>query len=60
MSSRSRVRPNHNQDADEERRLWNEIRANAKKIDGMVVSVLCYVLERAVFGHSVRMSHELQ
>jgi len=38
MSSRNRQRPNHNQDADEERRLWNEIKANAKKIDGMVVS----------------------
>ncbi|KAL1297357.1 hypothetical protein AAFC00_004898 [Neodothiora populina] len=36
MSSRHRQRPNHNQDADEERRLWNEIRANAKKIDTMV------------------------
>lgn len=36
MSARHRPRNNHNQDADEERRLWNQIKADAKKIDGMV------------------------
>lgn len=39
MSARNRQRPNHNQDADEERRLWKEIRDKAKEVDSMVVSV---------------------
>jgi hypothetical protein len=38
MSSRNRQpRASLNQDADEERRLWNMIREGAKKIDSMVV-----------------------
>ncbi|GAB7347527.1 hypothetical protein MBLNU459_g4425t1 [Dothideomycetes sp. NU459] len=36
MSSRSRPRANHSQDADEERRLWEQIRDRAKRIDDMV------------------------
>lgn len=40
MSSRNRQpRASLNQDADEERRLWNMIREGAKKIDSMVVCV---------------------
>lgn len=36
MSSRSRPRASHNQDADEERRLWKEIKDRAQKADEMV------------------------
>ncbi|EME49469.1 hypothetical protein DOTSEDRAFT_68287 [Dothistroma septosporum NZE10] len=36
MSGRSRGRVNPNQDADEERRLWKEIKDRAKDIDSMV------------------------
>jgi len=40
MASRNRgPRANHNQDADEERRLWGQIKADAKKIDAMVVCI---------------------
>lgn len=38
MSGRSRGRGNPNQDADEERRLWKEIKDKAKDVDTMVVS----------------------
>lgn len=41
MSARSRGRGNPNQDADEERRLWKEIKDKAKEVDGMVVSIIC-------------------
>jgi hypothetical protein len=42
MSSRNRQpRASLNQDADEERRLWNMIREGAKKIDSMVVRFPC-------------------
>lgn len=40
MSSRNRPRTHHNQDADEERRLWSQIKADGKRIDAMVVSSL--------------------
>jgi len=41
MASRNRgPRVNHNQDADEERRLWGQIKADAKKVDAMVVGGL--------------------
>lgn len=36
MSARSRGRANPNQDADEERRLWKEIKDKAKDVDTMV------------------------
>ena len=36
MSARSRPRANHNQDADEERRLWKEIKDKAHEIDKML------------------------
>lgn len=36
MSSRSRPRANHNQDADEERRLWKEIKDRGDRVDQMV------------------------
>ncbi|QIW95951.1 hypothetical protein AMS68_001469 [Peltaster fructicola] len=36
MSSRSRPRANHNQDADEERRLWKEIKERGSRVDEMV------------------------
>lgn len=36
MSARSRPRANHNQDADEERRLWKEIKDKAHDIDKML------------------------
>ncbi|OQN96186.1 hypothetical protein B0A48_17693 [Cryoendolithus antarcticus] len=36
MSGRSRPRANHNQDADEERRLWKGIKDKAREIDLMV------------------------
>lgn len=36
MSSRSRPRANHNQDADEERRLWKEIKERGQRVDEMV------------------------
>lgn len=38
MSARGRGRANPNQDADEERRLWKEIKDKASEVDGMVVS----------------------
>lgn len=38
MSGRNRGRGNPNQDADEERRLWKEIKDKSKEVDGMVVS----------------------
>ena len=38
MSGRNRGRANPNQDADEERRLWKEIKERSKEVDGMVVS----------------------
>lgn len=37
MSARSRGRQNPNQDADEERRLWKEVKDKAKDVDTMVV-----------------------
>ena len=37
MSARNRGRANPNQDADEERRLWKEIKDKAKDVDIMVV-----------------------
>lgn len=37
MSARNRARANPNQDADEERRLWKEIKDKAKDVDVMVV-----------------------
>jgi len=37
MSARNRGRANPNQDADEERRLWKEIKDKAKDVDAMVV-----------------------
>lgn len=40
MSGRSRGRQNTNQDADEERRLWKEVKDKAKDVDAMVVSTL--------------------
>lgn len=41
MSSRNRGRASHNnQDADEERRLWSEIKGRAKDVDAMVVGLL--------------------
>jgi SAGA-associated factor 29 len=36
MSARSRPRANHNQDADEERRLWKEIKDKAHDVDAMI------------------------
>ncbi|KAK3718493.1 hypothetical protein LTR37_004997 [Vermiconidia calcicola] len=36
MSGRNRGRGNPNQDADEERRLWKEIKDKSKEVDGMV------------------------
>jgi len=36
MSARSRPRANHNQDADEERRLWKEIKDKAHEVDAMI------------------------
>lgn len=36
MSGRSRPRANHNQDADEERRLWKEIKDKAQDVDSMI------------------------
>jgi SAGA-associated factor 29 len=36
MSGRSRPRANHNQDADEERRLWKEIKDKAHEVDSMI------------------------
>jgi SAGA-associated factor 29 len=36
MSARSRPRANHNQDADEERRLWKEIKEKAHEVDSMI------------------------
>lgn len=39
MAGRNRGRANPNQDADEERRLWKEIRERAKEVDAMVVSI---------------------
>jgi SAGA-associated factor 29 len=36
MSARSRPRANHNQDADEERRLWKEIKDKAHEVDSMI------------------------
>lgn len=36
MSSRNRPRANHNQDADEERRLWKEIKDKAQEVDNMI------------------------
>lgn len=45
MSARSRGRANPNQDADEERRLWKEIKDKAKDVDVMVVSILASTLE---------------
>lgn len=44
MSGRHRGRGNPNQDADEERRLWKEIKDKAKDVDAMVVSDMIYVL----------------
>lgn len=44
MSARSRGRANPNQDADEERRLWKEIKDKAKDVDVMVVSILAITL----------------
>jgi SAGA-associated factor 29 len=38
MSGRSRGRQNPNQDADEERRLWKEVKDKAKDVDAMIVS----------------------
>jgi SAGA-associated factor 29 len=38
MASRSRGRGNPNQDADEERRLWKEIKDKASDVDSMFVS----------------------
>lgn len=37
MSGRNRGRANPHQDADEERRLWKEIREKAREVDTMVV-----------------------
>ncbi|TKX23687.1 hypothetical protein C1H76_4203 [Elsinoe australis] len=36
MSRSRQPRANHNQDADEEKRLWSQIKAEAKKIDGLI------------------------
>ncbi|KAF4555953.1 SAGA-associated factor 29-like protein [Elsinoe fawcettii] len=36
MSRSRQPRANHNQDADEEKRLWSQIKAEAKKIDMMI------------------------
>lgn len=36
MSGRNRPRANHNQDADEERRLWKEIKDKAHEVDSMI------------------------
>lgn len=36
MSSRNRPRANHNQDADEERRLWKEIKDKAQDVDDKI------------------------
>ncbi|KAF2221992.1 SGF29 tudor-like domain-containing protein [Elsinoe ampelina] len=36
MSRSRQPRANHNQDADEEKRLWGQIKAEAKKIDSMI------------------------
>lgn len=36
MSARSRPRANHNQDADEERRLWKEIKDKSHEVDKML------------------------
>lgn len=44
MSGRSRGRANPNQDADEERRLWKEIKDKAKDVDDMVVSRIIPIL----------------
>jgi len=40
MSSRNRGRGNNNQDTDEERRLWKEIKDKAAEVDTMVVSYI--------------------
>lgn len=39
MSSRNRGRGSNNQDTDEERRLWKEIKDKAAEVDAMVVRV---------------------
>lgn len=39
MSARNRGRGNASQDADEERRLWKEIKDKAKDVDVMVVGM---------------------
>jgi SAGA-associated factor 29 len=36
MSARNRPRANHNQEADEERRLWKEIKDKAHEVDSMI------------------------
>ncbi|PNS20277.1 hypothetical protein CAC42_5727 [Sphaceloma murrayae] len=40
MSRSRQPRANHNQDADEEKRLWSQIKAEAKKIDGLIVCIM--------------------
>lgn len=44
MSARSRSRASYNQDADEECRLWNEIKDKAHGVDGMIArsNEICY------------------
>ncbi len=43
MSGRNRGRGTANQDADEERRLWKEIKDKAKDVDAMVVCWSSYI-----------------
>lgn len=55
MASRSRgaarSAPNHaNQDADEERRLWKEIRDKSASVDEMVVSLSHFCVIRVVYA----------
>lgn len=54
MSGRSRGRANPNQDADEERRLWKEIKDRAKEVDSMVVSRLPLTLQIHIHVDNMR------
>ena len=56
MSGRSRGRANPNQDADEERRLWKEIKDRAKEVDSMVVSVSFPALKTHLLGVDLKES----
>ena len=48
MSARNRGRANPNQDADEERRLWKEIKDKAFEVDVMVVGGRSFIQEPVI------------